>query len=394
MIRPALLAVRSLLDALRRGIAGLVGEDTIVVIVAEDPTGPTAARAERLLDYYSAGVGRQCPRVSKRTLAWWDVARARAVLLTDASSGGRLNRFITSIFNVDAERNSMEGWEWCRLAQHLDGRSLPPRRAESYRRLREHVARMQQRGLKKVYLFGTGPSLEGAKSRSFEDGYRVVCNTIVRDRSLWEHLQPDLIAAGDAIYHFGHTAHAKAFRADLHARLRESQDSTAFVYPELYDSLVRHEFSDVEHLLIPVPESTSKEIAYSLLDRFGIARNQNVLTVLLLPLGATLAKEIGLWGFDGRGPNDKLFWANASRQSYPELMDGLRAEHPAFFAHNVPKGNEGKYAATVHGDLLDRLLAEGERAGFHYVMMHWTWTQTLQRRMPPGIVGPEEPVGA
>src|SRR5258705_257027 len=111
MIRPALLAIRSLLNALRRGGARLVGEDVIVVIVAADTTGPAAARAERLLDYSSAGVGQRCPRVVKRTLSWWDVASARAVLLTNASSGGRLNRFITSIFNVDAERNWMEGWE-------------------------------------------------------------------------------------------------------------------------------------------------------------------------------------------------------------------------------------------------------------------------------------------
>jgi hypothetical protein len=391
MIRFWLKRVRNFLNAFWRGASRLFGGDVVVVIVARDPAGPTALRAVRLLDLYSEAVGQPCPRLIKARLSWLDVARARAVLLTDASGIGRLSSLVTSVFNVDAERNPMEGWEWCRLAQLLDRRSLGARRRQARARLRDHVSRLRQRGLKKVYLFGTGPSLGRAESRTFEDGYRVVCNTIVRDRELWEHLRPDAIAAGDAIYHFGHTPHAKAFRADLHSRLRESKDSIVFVYPELYDALVRHEFSDVEHLLVPVPDGWRKETAYSLLDRFELARNANVLTVLLLPLGATLARDIGLWGFDGRGPKDKLFWANSSRQSYPELLDTLRTEHPAFFSHNVPKGNEAKYAAAEHGDLLEALLSQGEKVGFRYEMLHETWTQALRRRMSPEIAVSQEP---
>jgi hypothetical protein len=92
---------------------------------------------------------------------------------------------------------------------------------------------------------------------------------------------------------------------------------------------------------------------------------------------------VKLWGFDGRAPDDKSFWANSNKQSYPELMDGLRAEHPAFFSTLVPAGRETEYVKNVHGDALERRLQRAEANGFQFVMMHFSWTETLNRRASP-----------
>jgi hypothetical protein len=388
MTRRLLAAIRDLLNTLRMGVASLCGGNQIVVIAVKDAAGPQAARALRLIAHYAGSVGQTAPHSIRSSIRWWDLLTARAVLCVDVHPRPWVLRAITSCFDVDQTRNPAEGWEWCRLAQQLDGQPTASRRREAHHRLTKAVSRTTRPGLRRVYAFGTGPSLASSMDRSFRDGYVIVCNTIVRDRALWEHLHPDFVVAGDAIYHFGHTEHATAFRADLHERLRESRDTVTFVYPELFDAIVRHEFHDVEHLLVPVPFGRRREAAYSLVERFELPPLSNVLNILLLPLAATLSREIGLWGFDGRAPKDTFFWANSSRQSYPEHMPALRTEHPAFFGHFVPAGNEAKYAETVHGDMLEALLSSGEKLGFRYTMLHWTWTATLQKRMVPGLTEP------
>ena len=106
----------------------------------------------------------------------------------------------------------------------------------------------------------------------------------------------------------------------------------------------------------------------------------NVLNILLLPLACTVSTSVRLWGFDGRAPDDKLFWSNSSKHSYPELMPELVEEHPAFFAAFVPKNRESDYVKSVHGDELDKCLVAAERDGYQFVMMHFSWTETLNKR--------------
>ena len=114
------------------------------------------------------------------------------------------------------------------------GTALSPRAGVDHRGRtpgihRASFAVSRPRGLGPVYLFGTGPSLESARNRSFGRNDRR--NTIVRDPELWHHLKPSFFTASDAIYHFGHNAHARAFRADALRRLQESAGRTLFVYP-------------------------------------------------------------------------------------------------------------------------------------------------------------------
>jgi hypothetical protein len=262
------------------------------------------------------------------------------------------------------------------------------RQTEAMHRLARAVRDTRASGKEKVYVFGTGPSLDAAIGRDFSDGHVVVCNTIGRDPALWHHLKPDFVAAGDAIYHFGHTAHARAFRADLQKRLLESAGRTWFVYPELFDAIVRKEFRDLQDILIPIPSGKHEDIHVNLCDRFELPSGLgNVLNVLLLPLACTLSKSIWLWGFDGRAPDDKLFWSNSTRHAYPELMKELLDDHPAFFEKMVPRGNEGSYVKRVHGDALDERLVRAEAAGYQFVMMHFSWTETLNKRGRTSSVG-------
>jgi hypothetical protein len=287
-----------------------------------------------------------------------------------------MDRLRTGIFNIDCQRNPTDGWTWSELATLCSGQVPDIRSAK--KRFSERIALLEKKNLSKCYLFGTGPSLGKANTRDWSDGYRIVCNTIVRNKSLWSHIDPHFIVAADAIYHFGHTAFAKKFREDLRACLNETD--SLFIYPELFDWIVQREFCDFSDRLIPVPQNTTTQIQSDLTKTFSLPQLGNVLPHLLLPLGCTLSKNIYLWGFDGRAPNDTMFWSNSLTESYPELLDELKKAHPAFFNHFVPVSDPFKYVNKVHGDILEECLTNAEKEGFRFTMMHHSWTTTLQKR--------------
>lgn len=307
--------------------------------------------------------------------------RETAIVAADAKAVPKVARkHLAWVADLDFDTNPIDGWALMYLGEALSRDTRGDAAKIAMRTFVEHVKKLRSIGPRPAYIFGTGPSLRLAGERSFADGITVVCNTIVRDPQLWSHLAPDILTAGDAIYHFGHTPHARAFRRDALERLRESGGSTLFVYPAMFDVVVRHEFKDVEQLLVPIPWGDHTDLAVDLTQTFALPRLDNVLNNALLPLGCTLSKDVRLWGFDGRGPNDDGFWANSSLHAYPELMQSIRDAHPAFFDNSVPAGNETKYVKQVHGDLLDQRLAEAERRGFRFRMLHNSWTPTLQKR--------------
>ena len=289
-------------------------------------------------------------------------------------------RYLRWVADLDFDNNFADGWSLMELGAAINSQTERKRLSNAHRAFNYHVDTLKRGGVRPAYVFGTGPSLHLSAEHSFEDGVVVVCNTIVRDPGLWHHLAPSFLAAGDAIYHFGHTEHARAFRTDALERLKESRGSTLFVYPAMFDVVVRSEFREVESQLVPIPYTGHSDVSVDLTQCFGLPEVENVLAILLLPLACTLSKDVRLWGFDGRAPDDQGFWANSDRHAYPELMQSIRDAHPAFFAAKTPPGSEEKYVARVHGDLLEQRMNAAERRGFVFRMLHHSWTPTLQKR--------------
>lgn len=288
----------------------------------------------------------------------------------------RLIEYRPMTYDVDLNTNPLDGWDWANLANDLDPER--PDLKASKERLGTRIGILRAEKKRRSYVLGTGPSLAGALQRRWDDGYRIVCNTIVRDQELWDYLRPDFIVAGDAIYHFGFTSFARAFRADLRERLMASD--TLFIYPAQFHSIVRRELKGLEGQLVPIPTGWRRRIDVDLARTFRLPNLGNVLGLLLLPLATTLASQIYLWGFDGRAPGDALFWSNSARHSYPEHLPELQKAHPRFFEHYVPAADPTRYVRSVQGDQLDLCLQLAEARGRQFVMMHPSWTPTLQKR--------------
>jgi len=286
------------------------------------------------------------------------------------------------IFNVDHRKNPMDGWYWCEAATYVYG--IQGAALAKPRLIQRILALRSLAESAKCYVFGTGPSLGKAAEREWHDGIRIVCNTIVRDKDLWRHIDPHLFVAGDAIYHFGFTEFACRFRADLRERMKESD--VLFIYPDYFDFLVQREFAEFSDRLIPIPNGKQASIHNDFEDDFVLPPLGNVLNKLLLPVGCNISKHVCLWGFDGRAPGDQLFWSNSQKQSYTELLPTLQAAHPAFFDHFVPRENPEKYVQSVHGDVLEYLLSQAESQGWRFEMLHRSWTPTLAKRSAADVM--------
>jgi hypothetical protein len=374
-------AGRRALYQVQRLLGSLFGRHEIFLF-SENITQEEMSEVAIRMRYYLPGFPEQKLRVVTHW-PWHALLSLDPLLLIGKSPpyASSLSKILHNIFSIDYRSYPQDGWEWVRLTNLCHRHRPDVRRAREL--LTKRVVALREQKLDKSYIFGTGPSLEKAIDRDWSDGYRIVSNTIVKDPVLWKHLNPDFIVAADAIYHFGHTSFAQAFRKDLKDRLSETP--TFFVYPAFFDAIVQRHFSPYKDRLIPIPMGFHQNLHVDLRREFRLPNLGNVLPLMLLPLGCTLSKTVCLWGFDGRAPSDQLFWRNSAKHTYEELIQDIQRAHPCFFQHHVPKEDPNKYVRRVHGDLLEERLTAAEAVGYQFRLLHRSWTATLQKRFVPGL---------
>jgi hypothetical protein len=229
---------------------------------------------------------------------------------------------------------------------------------------------------KKIYLFGTGPSLSNAINFHWNDGIRLVCNTIVKNKVLWNHINPNIIVAGDAIYHFGISKFSKQFRNDLKLRLAETD--TYFIYPMEFHSFLSERLSNFKDKLIPIPVQNKTSFNYSFDKSFTLPQLGNSLNLLSFPVAINLSKDINLWGYDGKGPDDNDFWKNSNENFYQELVYELKLIHPGFFKYFL--NDHKKYSEDVFGIKMEKDLSNLETKKYTISMLHKSWTKPLNQR--------------
>ncbi|HMF70259.1 MAG TPA: hypothetical protein VK616_02230, partial [Flavitalea sp.] len=278
-------------------------------------------------------------------------------------------------FDVDYTVNPYDGWAW-----HSALREINP--VPDYEIQESKIRFVNYYHLLPKYeyslILGTGPSLIKARQLTHLDCYKIACNTIVKDHKLWTQLKLHFLVAGDAIYHFGHNQYAASFRRDLKLCLKLHE--VLFLYPALYHPFIKVEFQEFSHLLVPVPEGDSDQLNNDLLNNFYLPVLGNVLNLLLLPLATSLTKKNYLLGFDGRAPQDILFWSNSSDHSYAEHIPDIQKKHPRFFDYFIDNKNPFKYVNSVHGDVLDNNLTLLEKQGYEFIVLAPSYTNTFQKR--------------
>lgn len=206
-------------------------------------------------------------------------------------------------------------------------------------------------------VLATGPSAKLVDPTAVDHDVRVACNSVVRDHELIEVLQPDVIAFGDPVFHYGPSRYAAAFRKDLLRALEEC--SAVLLTTHLFvEPLVAHVPSVADRLAV-LPLSTKGSWRWPSEDEPSARMTSNVLTNLMLPAAFALADHIEIAGCDGRDPSENYFWKHNPQTQYSdEMMRSVFEAHPAFF-------RDRDYADYYdeHCQQLEEFLVVAEAAG-------------------------------
>jgi hypothetical protein len=287
-----------------------------------------------------------------------------------------LKWFSAKIKHVDRHASVWEGWSWAGLGHNIslvEHKIFPDQVQLKFNSYIESLPQYD-----KAYVFGTGPSLDCAYQFDFSDGYRVVCNTIVKNKRLLKHISPHFIVAADAIYHFGNNNHAHQFRCDLEEALNTT--GAMFLTADFFSYLLYYHHPAINERILPLRTDLTG-MFLEMKKQFAYTSLPNILNGILLPLGSSLSDEIYLLGFDGRAPSDNLFWKNSDDNSYEGLKPTIRMAHPGFF----DKMDYEDYS-RLQSDAAEQLMALGETMGKKYYSLNQTFIPALQKRQHPNAI--------
>ena len=235
----------------------------------------------------------------------------------------------------------------------------------------------------KAYVFGTGPSLAESFNFDFKDGLRIVCNGIMKNEKLLEHINPHILIGTDPALHYGVSKYAARFRERLVAAM-EKYGACLFVTMGYYPLIIKH-YPHLKDRIIGVPTVPPKveNISLEFDKKFQVACYANVLTLFLLPLGTTFAREINILGCDGResevvssGDNPSPFWKHHSESEFEDVYNTLKEAHPSFFMLDYEDWYEGHCANT------EKLIQRGLEMGKRFKCLTTTYIPVLIPFLP------------
>jgi glycosyltransferase involved in cell wall biosynthesis len=192
---------------------------------------------------------------------------------------------------------------------------------------------LQRHGAKEnAYLFATGPSSNAYHKYHYggKNSVSIICNSVINDEEMLAAVQPDVLVFADPIFHFGCSTYAKTFREKL-LKVSAIYDFD-IVIPIKYYPIFTYHMPELEDRLIGIPHYKEKGINLDLGKDFFINTMSNILTYLMLPIGASLAKNLYVIGCDGRPlEEDDYFWGHNDKTQFSSEMGAIQKAHPSFF---------------------------------------------------------------
>ncbi|MDB2331193.1 glycosyltransferase family 2 protein [Alteromonas sp.] len=184
----------------------------------------------------------------------------------------------------------------------------------------------------KSYIFGTGPSIKYAYcNEELQKSIVITCNSVVKNPTMLEYLKPDIVCATDPIFHAGWGKYGDEFRKSTIESMREHD--YFFVVPHRDLHIYLHTFPQELHSRIGAYEfdGTVESINLNLLKCMKSAPKPNVLTNIMLPIAATISKEIFIGGCDGKKNASSYFWEHDKASQLNNQMDDIQKEFKGFF---------------------------------------------------------------
>lgn len=250
------------------------------------------------------------------------------VLVWDSRSlMARLVLWFPNAINCCNYTNDKEGWNYFRLMARLYG-------------VRKHHYDFRTQTFKgKALAMGTGPSIDMMQDRACDQYDVIICNTIVKNLEFCRQLDPRFVVFADAVYHYGPSIYAHAFREALRVFLGEFPRCVVLI-PELFSRHLAMLIPEYADRIYSIPFASDRTWSLDYREKYVVHRIDNILNQILAPLAATIAKDISFVGFDGRKSTDKGFWSHSAKNNFVDLLESQKDAHPSFFY----KKNLGLYA--------------------------------------------------
>jgi len=302
--------------------------------------------------------------------------------------------------------HSFEAFTYARLFERTLGSEIRKRVQEQSRdAFRQLISKSGK--YKKAYVFGTGPSLAKARDFDYRDGFRIICNTTVKDQDLLDHIKPQLLVFLDEALFFSPSRYSAEFRRMV-LKTVEKHGCRIMVPPHLVPFLTAHYpglegktiglFSpgirdigvrDIVNLLIKKPwrflsfapkldriSGLKQQYNFPTPDNMSVMKTSSVMTSHMIPVASTIADEIYIIGADGRTKTEKYFWSYNPSTQFTELMQTLYDTHPSFFRDSVYTDyykQNSKY--------MEEVMAFGESRGKRYFSLTPSSFPSLMQRM-------------
>lgn len=296
---------------------------------------------------------------------------ADAILLWDSASRLRpsLLRNLSKVEVVDPGYYSgVESYTWGAFTDRLREPTDGDRATELFRSLED-----RREDFERAYVFATGPSLDRATDFEFDDDeLKVVCNSIVRNDDILDHIDPDVLVFADPVFHFGPSEYAATFREDAVETL-ETHDCIGFV-PSRHRTLLAGHYPDLD--LVGLTGVDAEEPLFPTAEDRRVMSTNNIMTWFMLPIASSLTDEVYILGADGREEDESYFWEhNEDAQYDDELMKSAVDSHPSFFRDRVYTDYYEQHCET-----LSAFLEYGESVGVDYYSLTHSYVDCLAER--------------
>jgi len=271
--------------------------------------------------------------------------------------------------------SAVEYGNYCRVAWLL----LPKQEKErllnqSQALFRDVLQEERDSGKEIAAVFGTGPSLDQAFEFDFGNCLSVVCNSTVRNPELMDHIRPVFVCAGDAVSHFGVSAYAETFRADLIKVLKE-RNCYFFTSAAIGYLLIQNHPEVADRVILC--EQGLNGLNCELDRMWSLPKFDSTFNIHMLPIASTFSETVYMLGFDGKNPDtskNEDFWAHSKSAQYHDLVDTGHLAHPTF-AINRAQATETRYLASV-----EESFRSGEAAGKTFFSLADSFTPGLRAR--------------
>jgi glycosyltransferase involved in cell wall biosynthesis len=287
------------------------------------------------------------------------------------------------LVDKNAGFTSHEAYRWAIARHEL---LSPEERREELEECRARFARLAAPlATERAYVFGTGPSLARAMDMDFSDGLCVVCNTTVCNRALLDHLRPRIVVAADPALHYGVSRYAHGFRKSLLDFMAAS--NALLLMPMGYHPLFVRRFPELAGRTfgVPVTPGVPENISMDFFTSYQTACYPNILPMFLLPVAATLGREVGIAGCDGRAPaeeretNPSPFWSHHGDSEQEGVYDTLKVCHPSFFMRDYQDWYRDHCASIAVN------VAAAEAAGRRVTCLTRSFIPALAVRQTPAL---------